>query len=195
MAGGKKARTRVRILESAARLITREGPLGASVARVMSGAGLTTGGFYAHYSSKDEMLAESLLVAARRAFARLEEGLDEVSGPRRWRMMVERYLSEKHVSNLDSGCGLPASLSALAHYEPTYEAMGEVVELFISKLEPHDPAQDHALQNGLSAREHSMATIATLVGTLSLARALGPGKLSQELIRASTKLVLPERKN
>ncbi len=187
--GSKKARTRARILESAARLITAEGPLGASVARVMAGAGLTTGGFYAHYASKDEMLAESIVEAARRAFARLEEGAPRAPGASRLRYLVGRYLSEKHVANVESGCGLPASLSAMAHHEPTYEAMAEVLELFIDKLETSvEPL------GALTARERSMATIATLVGTLSLARALGPGTLSRQLIRASSKFVLPERK-
>src|SRR3981081_1444200 len=96
------------ILESAARLVREKGISGARVADVMKGAGLTVGGFYAHFASKEELVDEAL----RRTGAELRghrcARRDEKPQDARWEVVLKRYLSVSHRDEQTMGCALPA---------------------------------------------------------------------------------------
>jgi TetR/AcrR family transcriptional repressor of nem operon len=183
-----KAQSHERILSSGARLVRRAGLAAASVPRVMRGAGLTVGGFYAHFRSKralDAALLARAMVEVRGAwFAGLEdsEGIDWLA------RAIKRYLSSAHRDNVDGGCVLPATLSELTRTDrATRNALAEAFETVVREFARHAP---EAL--GMNARERSLATVALLVGGLTLARGLRGHPASDELLRACVKAALPE---
>src|SRR5882724_11897567 len=110
----KKRRTHDRIIASAGRIARKKGLAAASVSRVMQGAGLTIGGFYAHFRSKRAMDAEVV-----------EATLGGSSTP--W--SVDRYLSVAHRDDPGHGCAFPAMLSEIARAdEPTRMAMARAID-------------------------------------------------------------------
>ena len=183
--GTKKHDTHERILTSASRIARREGLRAASVPRVMSGAGLTTGGFYAHFSSKTAMDAE--IVRTLQSPLRGLEGLEDAAGHEWLQRAVKRYLSVAHRDNAD-GCGYPAVVSEIA------SAPGEVRRAFAEALEKRVAAfEPHVLPTtGVTARERALATMALTIGGLLLARAAQGNPISEEMISACRKWALLE---
>jgi TetR/AcrR family transcriptional repressor of nem operon len=171
----KKRRTHDRIIASAGRIVRRNGLAAASVSRVMQGAGLTVGGFYAHFRSKRAMDAE--VVAAT---------LGGSSAP--W--SVDRYLSAAHRDDPDHGCAFPAVLSEIARAdEPTRMAMARAIDARARNL-----ARSYAGGRGASARQQAFATLALCVGGLALARAMRGHAASDEVLAACRKWARVERR-
>src|SRR3954469_23784041 len=104
----QKERTHGTILESAARLLRAKGISGARVADVMKGAGLTVGGFYAHFSSKEALVDDALRLTAGRMRARLFARLEEKDEADRAEVVLKRYLSAAHRDEIARGCPFPA---------------------------------------------------------------------------------------
>lgn len=178
--GTKKHDTHERILASASRIARREGLRAASVPRVMSGAGLTTGGFYAHFPSKSAMDAE--IVQTLQSPLRGLEGLEDAAGWDWMQRAVKRYLSVAHRDNLD-GCGYPAVLSEVGSApSEVRQAFAEALEKRVVAFEPHVLATA-----GVTARERAVATMALTIGGLLLARALQGNPISEEMISACRK--------
>src|SRR5882672_11192051 len=123
----KKRRTHDRIIASAGRIARKNGLAAASVSRVMRGAGLTIGGFYAHFRSKRAMDAEVV-----------QATLGDSSIP--W--SVDRYLTAAHRDNPGHGCAFPAMLSELARAdEPTRMAMARAIGARARELSRANPAK------------------------------------------------------
>jgi TetR/AcrR family transcriptional repressor of nem operon len=176
----KKERSHETILESAARLVRERGISGASVADVMKGAGLTVGGFYAHFASKEDMVDEALRrtgAALRdRLFARLEEKPETA----RAEVVLKRYLSAAHRDDKTLGCPLPAVVGEIGTTAHQHHAvLSEQVEAMARQLQEHLPTD-----RVVPARTLALGLVALMVGGLSLARALRGGALSDEVIRA-----------
>jgi TetR/AcrR family transcriptional repressor of nem operon len=183
-----KAESHERILSSAGRLVRRAGLTAASVPRVMRGAGLTVGGFYAHFRSKRAMDATVL----ERALAEVREqwfsGLEGSEGIDWLARATKRYLSARHRDNIATGCVLPSTLSELTRADRvTRRAMAEAFETVVQAFEQHAPATSQ-----ITARERALATLALCVGALTLARGLRGHPQSEELLRAAVKWALPE---
>src|SRR6201999_1223985 len=107
----RKHKTHDRIVEVAARAIRRQGLAGVGVAEVMKEAGLTHGGFYAHFDSRDALLAEAFDHAAVTATAGLEQRAREraeVTGESRAEALATSYLSDRHLVERELGCTLAA---------------------------------------------------------------------------------------
>lgn len=173
----RKRATHERILASAASLIRTRGLEGASVADVMAGAGLTVGGFYAHFKNKSVLLAEGLRAALKDGHARLTEGLTAPPGPARVRAVLRRYLTSAHRDDPARGCPLPAVLGEVPRQDPAVrEVLAWAVEGWVKGLTgaSHGPHRAAALR-----------AFALSIGALALARALGPGPLSDEVLRAA----------
>ena len=161
----KKRRTHDRIIASAGRIARKNGLAAASVSRVMRGAGLTIGGFYAHFRSKRAMDAEVV-----------QATLGDSSIP--W--SVDRYLTAAHRDNAQHGCAFPAMLSELARAdEPTRMAMARALDARARELT--GPARG---RRGAAARERALATLALCVGGLALARAMRGHPASDEVLTA-----------
>src|SRR5260370_11164128 len=107
---GRKALSHDRIVQAASRVLRREGFNGVGVADVMKSAGLTHGGFYAHFDSRDTLLAEAAETASLDSVARIGGELPRLQarGMSAFRALVEVYLSEDHVRNCEQGCPMPA---------------------------------------------------------------------------------------
>jgi AcrR family transcriptional regulator len=172
---GHKQATRQRILEAAGRRFKQNGIDGAGVATVMSDAGLTKGAFYAHFSSKEDLVANVLadqLRAQRQSFDA------QPSGQAGLEAFVRSYLSPEHRDEFADGCPSAALLDEIARRPTdtrdvfTEEVMG-VVDDIASRLDPTD------VEGG---RADALTVFGLMVGTLQLARTLTNRDLSNRVL-------------
>jgi len=110
----RKPETRARIVAAAERLIKERGPQGASVEAVMREAGLTVGGFYAHFPSKEAMVDEALLAGVERSLGSLVQGLEHATPATFARTLIDRYLEQATVGELGRACPLTLLLPDVA---------------------------------------------------------------------------------
>ena len=173
-----KAETRERVLKEAAKEIRAKGPDNVAVAGVMARAGLTHGGFYAHFPSKDALVKEAIGAMFADARTRTER-IDANGDPRVvLRAYVDFYLSAKHRDSRDRGCPLPTLSGDFARSQPaTRERFGAGVEGIASRL-----AAPLAKLGYADAAAESHALLAQLVGGVALARAVGDPALSDAML-------------
>lgn len=183
-----KSRTHARIVAAAGKLIRKKGLAAAGVNEVMRGAGLTVGGFYAHFRSKLAMDAEVLRKTLADARKNWFAGLDR-SRPREWvTQVVARYLAPSHRDRPEDGCPLPAVLSEMSRADKaTRQAMAEGLEAYAQEFAARAPQVP-----GVTPRERALATLALCVGGLAIARALRGEPVGDEILPACTKWALPE---
>jgi TetR/AcrR family transcriptional repressor of nem operon len=183
----RKRESHERILKTARRIARREGLRAASVPRVMSGAGLTVGGFYAHFESKTALDVEIV----RTMLGGLPKGsrgdTEDLAGLEWVRQSLDEYLSVTHRDNPD-GCPYPAVLSELAAAVP--EVRREFAASFQTRVRALEAHMAPAL--GASVRERSLATMALKIGGLLLARASRGDSISEEILNACKRWALPE---
>lgn len=176
----QKERTHEAILASASRLLRARGIAGARVAEVMSGAGLTVGGFYAHFASKEALVDDALRLTATRMRERLFAGLDQKPEQDRAEVLLKRYLSTAHRDDLEHGCPFPAVIGEVGTTAPEHRAvLAEQVDAFAAELEAVLPESE-----ALDKRHLAIGLFALMYGGLGLARALRGTDLSGEIIRA-----------
>ncbi|WP_173177151.1 TetR/AcrR family transcriptional regulator [Pseudomonas tohonis] len=176
----KRTQTRKRILSEAGRALFARGPLEPSVSEVMAAAGLTVGGFYTHFDSKEALMAEAFGELLRERRQQMRQ-IDSALAPRDRRALAAAfYLSRRHRDSTDRGCPLPGSLGEVARNAEPYQLMlAEHLELLAADLAGTPEDGDKAL-----------ADIALMVGGLALARALGAGELSDRILRAARTAVI-----
>ena len=174
----QKQQTRRRILDSATRALRTRGLAAPSVGELMGDAGLTVGGFYAHFDSKDALMLEALeeVLAERRAYweAQVPPGTTE----ERRKLAARGYLSRKHRDMAETCCPLPAILAEVTQLEPGFRGV----------LERHLQALARQMAGGTDEPEErraALADLATMIGGLTLARALGPSAFSDEILSAA----------
>ncbi len=189
MAGpaSRKVLSHERIVEAAARAIRREGYAGVGVADVMKEAGLTHGGFYAHFPSRDAMLAAAMDHAGRDGASRMAQAMArrQAEGASPLRAMVESYLSEKMLANCEIGCPIAALASEMPRQSP------QVREIAASRVQGLVRAVRQTLP--ADAGEHvAMAVTANLVGAMQLARALGDNAEGRAMLAAARKSILDQ---
>lgn len=109
-----KTRTRDRIVRNAARKLRAEGLSGPGVASVMKASGLTVGGFYKHFRSKDELLAEAIAQGFSESGEKIYSSLQKVPREDRWKELVRVYLSPEHCDHADVGCPVAALAPEMA---------------------------------------------------------------------------------
>jgi AcrR family transcriptional regulator len=186
-AHSRKEATHERIVGAAARAIRRSGYGGTGVADIMKAVGLTHGGFYAHFASRDAMLVE----AADRAGAESVAAMRRVAAgapPRdALRLMIQAYLSKEHVKDAERGCPVAALGSEMPRQAPSVRrAATRRIKDMIDAVALHLPNPEEP-----EAYEHALVTVATMVGALVLARAVDDPKLSEALREASVKSLDP----
>jgi TetR/AcrR family transcriptional repressor of nem operon len=176
----KKERSHETILESAASLLRDKGIAGARVADVMKRAGLTVGGFYAHFASKESLIDEAIRRTAAETRARLFGELDGKPEADRITVILKRYLSAAHRDQPERGCPLPAIVGEVGTTAPEHAAaLAGEVDTLAAALAAHAPAGPT-----LSRRTLALGLIGLMYGGLSLARALRGTELSDELLKA-----------
>lgn len=183
----RKQVTHDRIVETAARAIRRGGFAGVGVADIMKEAGLTHGGFYAHFESRDALLCEALERAGTDSAARVVTAVAarQARGASALRALVEQYLSESHLVSTENGC----PVAALASEMPRQSR--EVGQVAAARVRGLIAAVQRALP--VDAAGDSAAVIASqMVGALQLARALGPNAEGKALLAATRRALLAQ---
>ena len=183
----RKQLTHERILETAACTIRKTGFNGVGVADIMKQAGLTHGGFYAHFPSRNALLAEALDHAGQRSRERLTKSVAqaEAKGATRFQALVESYLSERHLRSPESGCPVAALASEMPRQGDEVRAVAAArVKSLLAYV-------DEALPAGHPADTASIVT-SQLVGALQLARALGDNAQGRKLLAATRESLLSQ---
>lgn len=174
-----------RIVETAARAIRRGGYDGVGVADIMKEAGLTHGGFYAHFASRNALLVEALERAgktsaasiARQTEARKEKGVSPL------RALVDSYLSDSHLKATDAGCPVAALVSEMPRQAADVrKASAARVRALVNRVQQALPARASA--------DQAFVIAGTLVGTLQLARAIGSIEQGKAMLAATRKSLL-----
>ncbi len=171
---------RERILDNAGRLFRERGFDGIGLNDLMQAAGLTRGGFYGHFESKEDLAAQ----ATRQALEGHREAWRAHSG-RSLADWVSAYLSDAHRDGRGRGCGLAALAGDAARSGPEVQAaFAQGVRGIVAALVSQMPAADAERQ-----REQALGMLSTLVGALVLSRAVGDDALSRELRDAARQLL------
>ncbi|MFI6309835.1 TetR family transcriptional regulator [Nocardia fusca] len=178
-----KAATRRRIIEAAGRRFKRDGLDGSGIATLMKDAGLTNGAFYAHFESKDDLIANAVTDQLDKLRAGINAQVGDRAGLDRF---VRSYLSPAHRDNLEDGCPSAALLDEIGRCaNPARDAyttgLSAIVDDIAALLAPHDPA---------SARVKVLSVFAMMAGTLQLSRALSDRQLADELLERGVRDVL-----
>ncbi len=181
-----RERTRIRVLTEAARALKANGPYKLGVAEVMKAAGLTHGGFYVHFDSKDDLVAEAI----EAAFVDSRSLFDRATADRPPKEAVARfitsYVSEAHRDHADRGCILPilsAELARMKHDARTQYAAG--LRRMTARLQALLQAAGVA-----DAATNAASMVAEMVGAVALARAVPDPAQSSEILRSSRKALL-----
>jgi TetR/AcrR family transcriptional regulator, transcriptional repressor for nem operon len=178
----QKQKSREAIAASATALLRERGIKASSVMDVMKGAGLTVGGFYNHYDSKEELFVEALRNAASANWDQLLKSAKGDSPRSRTLSVIRQYLSRKHRDNKETGCPLPSTAPEVAREgEPYRSALEEELSGFASSLA-------EMLDAGVESREKALGLIALMYGALSLSRAVAGTRRSDEFLKAGRKL-------
>jgi len=175
-----KPQVRARIVNRARELFTRRGFTEVSIDEIMAAAGLTRGGFYNHFKTKEELYTEIL---AAYAVDRRNEAPKDLSqcGPELARQMLNQYVSRQHLENVNGHCPLMALPSDVARAGPTVRAAyQEVLEALAGLFEAC--LKD---ANGTSPRQRGLAIAATCVGAMVLARTIDDEALADEICEAA----------
>lgn len=179
----RKEVTHERIVSAAARATRRSGYDGTGVADIMKEVGLTHGGFYAHFASREAMLAEAADRAGYESVAALTQVATTVPPKAALRAMIRAYLSKEHVDGVETGCPVAALGSEMPRQAPKVRrAATRRIKEVIDVVARHSP--DQGSKGGY---EEALVTVATMVGALVLARAVDDPKLSEALRKASVK--------
>ena len=180
-----KQGTRHRILAASERLLKDRGAEGTTVQGVMQAAGLTVGGFYAHFPSKEALARESLLYGIEQSFARLTAGLDGLDGPAFLRTLVRRYLAQLDSDSIDAACPLTLLLPDIARSDDACRGEFAVrTGALLAKVESRLPAVP-----GMAPRDVALAVFSALVGAVAMARA-APTPRGRARIAAATEALL-----
>lgn len=178
------ARNRERVIEVAGRLFREHGFDGVSIDAVMAEAGLTHGGFYKTFRSKDDLIAEACRVAAQRS---TEEWIGQAaSSPHALRDLVSKYLSPGHCSDHGAGCLFAAlATDAARRDESIRTAFAGALKAFAAHVARLMRGRSEARR-----REAALATIATMIGAVAMARAADGDPFADEVLMAARSSIL-----
>ena len=181
-----KAKTRQKVLGEAAKLLRAEGLQGMGVANVMAKAGLTHGAFYAHFDSKDALIAETIHEMAQAARGKFELVTQDLEPAAALRKYIAFYLSPRHRDNTETSCPLPWLAGEIPRLEsPSRKRYGASIagltELLAQRLRAlAQPDADAA----------AASVVAELVGALALSRAVGDKAQSDQILARSRESIL-----
>lgn len=182
-----KEATHERIVSVAARAIRRSGYDGTGVADIMKEAGLTHGAFYAHFASREAMLAEAAGKACAESAAAAADVVAKHPPSTALASMLGAYLSKAHVEHAETGCPLAALGSETPRQAPEVRRVAtRHIKAMIDLVARQSPEWGQP-----SAHQQALATLSTMVGALLLARAVDDPALSDSLREAALKHLLP----
>jgi TetR/AcrR family transcriptional repressor of nem operon len=181
-----KLETHARIVRKASVRLREKGAHGIGVADLMKDAGLTHGGFYAHFDSREALLIEAFSHAMDRGTEHWRKLAETTAPDQRLRSIVEAYLTPEHRDDPGHGCAIPTLGAEIARESPkTRKAFAARLEQMIDMLAAQNPDLPRKI-----ARKQAMATIATMMGTLVMSRIAGSGEFSDEILGAGREAAL-----
>ena len=181
-----KQETHERIVKKASVRLREKGAHGIGVADLMKEAGLTHGGFYAHFDSRESLVVEAFAYAMDRSTERWRKVAEQTPPDKRLATIVENYLTPVHRDDPGNGCAVPALGAEIARESlKTRKAFAAKLEQMIDMMADQVPDVPRK-----AARKQAMATLATMIGTLVLSRIAGTGEFSGEILGAGREAVL-----
>jgi TetR/AcrR family transcriptional repressor of nem operon len=180
------AETRRRIVETASRLFRARGIMPVSVADIMGELGLTVGGFYRHFESKEALVAEAIEAASDETESRYAKATADASAS----ALLDGYLSRAHRDHAELGCPVAALCSEVAHEGlPAREAFTKAIHRLLDVVGNFIPGDTK------EARDRRLFTAATMVGAVVLSRAASDKRLADDLLRVARSRVLRGARN
>jgi TetR/AcrR family transcriptional repressor of nem operon len=185
-----KLETHARIVRKAAVRLREKGAHGVGVADLMKDAGLTHGGFYAHFDSREALVIEAFAYAMDRGREHWRKLAEQVPPNKRLAMIVDSYLAPTHRDDPGHGCAVPTLGAEIARESPkTRKAFAAKLEQMIDMIA--EQIQDVPRK---AARKQAMAAVATMMGTVVMARVAGNSDFSDEILGAGRAAVLDRGK-
>lgn len=181
-----KQRTRAKVVAATARAIRRHGPDSIGIASLMGEVGLTHGGFYAHFSSKDDLVREAILWMFDESARILLDSLEQLSPPEQLVAIVQRYLSTEHCEQRENGCPMAALSGDLPRMAPPVRAAFQegakrVLDRLAKMLDAAGYAEPHELAASVQAE---------MLGAIALARAVPDTAFAASLLKGSRHQIL-----
>jgi TetR/AcrR family transcriptional regulator, transcriptional repressor for nem operon len=180
----QKEKTHKRIVAIASKRFREKGLAGFGIAELMKEAGLTVGGFYKHFDSRDELVAEAVSDAFG-VWQRQKEAAEDGGQSLSFEKLIDDYLSDAHCKNPGEGCAFSALAPELARSDKrtralTSKQVRDDIELLVTLL----PGKDRG-----AARSRAILTFSALVGAMSLARAVSDKAISNEIMKTVADLL------
>ena len=181
-----KERTRARVLEEAAKAIRLEGARAIGVAGVMARAGLTHGGFYAHFESKDALVAATIDLMIQQVSGRFRKVTGELAPDVALRAYIEFYLSARHRDSTTSTCPLPLVAAEVprlggASQRRYAEGVAALTAALAALVAAHGLAEPESVASSM---------VSELIGAMSLARGVGDRAQSDAILARSRQSIL-----
>jgi len=183
---GHKAKIHQKIVKDASERVRAEGLNGAAVSAVMRDAGLTHGGFYKHFGSKDELLVEALREAFREIVATLVRAAEEAPAGEAWKAVVKTYLGPELSEHPERGCPLVALAPELARVDKRLkpEVVAELVN-YKSRMVPFMPGRRTA-----DKERAFFAIFSTMIGAVEIARLLPHPAMREKVLGSARDFLL-----
>ncbi len=180
------AKTRQEIIKAASTLLRERGLHGISVAELMSEIGLTHGGFYTHFDSKEALASEAIEAAFGESVRGWHKVLESARTKSGFASLVDLYLGEKHLRDPGTGCAVPALGSEIARAGPVVrenvaKGINEMIEIFSKQIEDTSPERK---------KERAIATVACLVGAIVMARCVNDRTTAQSYLEGTRRQLL-----
>jgi TetR/AcrR family transcriptional repressor of nem operon len=181
-----KAEMHQKIVKDASRRVRAEGMTGAAVSAVMRDAGLTHGGFYKHFKSKDALLLESVSEAFQEIADRLVQAAEQSPPETAWKAIVKTYLSLEYCDHVEYGCPLPALAPELARADGAMKPqIFEELKKYRSRMLSFMPGRRTA------EKERAFFSIfSTMVGAIEIARILPEPVMREKVLASARELLL-----
>lgn len=183
----KKAQTRERILEAAGRGFRKGGFSGSGVDGLAKEAGVTSGAFYGHFGSKAEVFREALLLGLLELREAIEQ-LQSQHGDNWWKEFVNFYLGPKRTCDLAESCALQSLTSEVARSDRESRKVFEKEFKQIAKIISDGPKADGSPKT----IDEALSALSTLIGAVTLARAVGSRAMSKQIASAALESLLPK---
>lgn len=173
-----KAKTHKRIVRNASRQLRAKGLNGSAVNTLMKASGLTHGGFYRHFGSRDDLVAEAIEESLQELSDRLIAAAKDAKPGEGWKAMIKSYLSLERCDHLDDGCPIAALAPDIARTRPAVKRRSSAAILkFRQEILLFMPGKDAE-----EKATNFLAIISSMVGTIALARTMPDEALRQRIL-------------
>ena len=174
-----KTKTHQKIVRNASRQLRAKGLNGSAVTTLMKASGLTHGGFYRHFGSRDDLAAEAIEASVQELGDRLITAAKDAKPGEGWKAMVKSYLSMERCDHMDDGCPIAALAPDIARTRPAVKRRGSAAILkFRQEILPYMPGKDAE-----EKATNFLAIISSMVGAIAIARTMPDAAVRQGILK------------